>query len=173
MEKWLEFYRNCNSSKTDTNLGKKSSKEPVLEGPLWGKSTVINQDTRCASKEEGDGGNPEKSSQRVDKRRADIDRLSCARTRARQGSYACFQTRSKASRLAEEPALTNVNPAPVSGNLPVFNLFRFVLLFMLPYPLPHANMQCMHIPTNPAPWHCTRCSEAVALQHMAQRKSKG
>ena len=138
MEKWLEFYRNCNSSKTDTNLGKKSSKEPVLEGPLWGKSTVINQDTRCASKEEGDGGNPEKSSQRVDKRRADIDRLSCARTRARQGSYACFQTRSKASRLAEELALTNVNPAPVSGNLPVFNLFRFVLLFMLLCPLPHA-----------------------------------
>ena len=145
MEKWLEFYRNCNSSKTDTNLGKKSSKEPVLEGPLWGKSTVINQDTRCASKEEGDGGNPEKSS-RVDKRRADIDR-------ARQGSYACFQTRSKASSLAEELALTNVNPAPVSGNLPVFNLFRFVLLFMLLCPLPHATCTYPQI-QRPAPWHC-------------------
>jgi len=43
MEKWLEFYRNCNSSKTDTNLGKKSSKEPVLEGPLWVRVTVLKE----------------------------------------------------------------------------------------------------------------------------------
>ena len=140
-----------------------------------GKSNCLKRITectdwpRCASKGKGDGGNPEKV-QRVDKRR---DTRQAFVSQDKGSRAAAMHASKPAEKLGEELALTNVNPAPVSGNLPVFNLLRFVLLFMLPYPLPHANMQCMHIPTNPAPWHCTRCSEAVALQHMAQRKSKG